>query len=80
MPGLWSPPERATNFSDVGNAVRTFENHQDDTGYPPRVWVDVEINQVINLADVQFIVSAFEGAAYADIDLSLIGTNPADCP
>jgi hypothetical protein len=80
MPGLWLPPERATNFADVGNAIRTFENRTDDTGCPPRVWVDVESNQVINMADVSFVVMAFEGRAYADIDLDLIGVHPADCP
>ena len=80
MPGLWLPPEGATNLADVGNAIRTFENQTEDTAFPPRVWVDVEINQVINLADIQFIVSAFEGRPYADINLPLIGVHPADCP
>ena len=80
MPGLWLPPEGTMNFADVGNAVRTFENCTDDTGFPPRVWVDMESNQVINMADVSFIVMAFEGRAYSDIGLSLIGVDPADCP
>ena len=80
MPGLWLPPERATNFADVGNAIRTFENRSEGSGFPPRVWVDVEINQVINLGDIQFVVNAFEGKAYADIGLPLIGIDPADCP
>jgi hypothetical protein len=80
MPGLWLPPERSTNFGDVGNALRTFENLAEDTGFPPRVWVDVEINQVVNLADIQFILNAFEGRQYADIGLPLIGSDPADCP
>ena len=26
LPGLWLAPDRVTNFSDVGNAVRTFED------------------------------------------------------
>ena len=80
LPGLWLPPERATNFADVANAIRTFENRTEDTGFPPRVWVDMEIDQVINLGDIGFLVMAFEGVAYADIDLPLIGINPADCP
>ena len=80
MPGVWLPPERSTNFGDVGNAIRTFENRSGDSGYPPRIWVDVEINQVINLADVQFVVSAFEGNAYTDLNLPMIGVNPSDCP
>ena len=80
MPGLWLPPERATNFGDVGNAIRTFENRTDGSGSPPRVWVDVEINQVISLGDIQFIIKAFEGTAYADLNLPLIGVDPADCP
>ena len=62
------------------NAIRTFENRAEDTGFPPRVWVDVEINQVINLGDVQFVITAFEGAAYADLNLPLIGVHPANCP
>ena len=64
----------------MANAVRAFENLAEDTGFPPRVWVDMEIDQVINLSDVSFIVMAFEGREYADIDLALIGVNPADCP
>jgi hypothetical protein len=79
-PGLWLPPERVTNLADVGNAIRTFENLAEDTGFPPRVWVDVEIDQVINLGDISFIVMAFEGRAYTDIGLPQIGVDPADCP
>ena len=80
MPGLWLAPERATNFGDVGNAIRTFENRSDGSGYPPRVWVDVEINQVVNFGDISFVIKAFEGTVYADLDLELIGVDPADCP
>ena len=81
LPGLWLAPEGTTNLADVQNAIRTFENRSEDTGSPPRVWVDVEIDHVVNLADVQFIVNAFEGKAYADLDdLPLIGWHPADCP
>ena len=80
MPGLWLPPEGTMNFADVGSAIRTFENRTDETGFPPRVWVDMEINQVINLADVQSVLSAFQGTAYAEIQLELIGVDPADCP
>ena len=81
MPGRWLPPEGSTNMADVGNAIRTFENQTEDSGCPPRVWVDVESNQVINMADIQFIVGAFEGVAYADLpDLDFIGVHPADCP
>jgi hypothetical protein len=81
MPGLWLAPERATNLADVQAAIRTFENETADTGSPPRHWVDVEIDQVISLSDVQFIIKAFEGTAYADLaDLEFIGVHPADCP
>ena len=81
MPGLWLPPERSTNFGDVGNAIRTFENRLEATGFPPRVWVDVEVNEVVNFGDVGFIIQAFEGKAYADLeDLESIGVHPADCP
>ena len=70
-----------TNLADVQAGIRTFENRSEDTGFPPRVWVDVEINQVVNLADIQFMVAAFEGTAYADLkDLEFIGVHPADCP
>jgi hypothetical protein len=78
--GSWLPPEGATNFGDVGNAIRTFENRLEETGCPPRVWVDIEIDQVVNLGDISFIVMAFEGRDYAEIDLDLIGIDPADCP
>jgi hypothetical protein len=57
-----------------------FENRSADAGFPPHFWVDVEINQVINLADAGFIVMALEGTAYADINLELIGIDPAACP
>ena len=80
MPGLWLPPEGAMNFSDIGNAIRTFENSTGGTGRPPLVWVDMEINQVVNLGDIQFLVSAFEGSAYAKLLWPLIGIHPADCP
>ena len=69
------------NMADIGNSIRTFENRTENTGFPPRVWVDVEANRVVNLADIQFLVMAFEGVAYADItDLDYIGWHPADCP
>ena len=64
----------------MGNAIRTFENNVADTGFPPRVWVDVESNQVVNMGDVAFIINAFEGTAYADINLPDIGIHPASCP
>jgi hypothetical protein len=80
MPGLWLAPDRVANFGDIGNAILTFGNHGGATGFPPRVWVDVEINQVVNFADVQFLISAFEGVEYAAINLPLIGIHPADCP
>ena len=80
-PGDWLPPEGAMNMGDIGNSIRTFENRTEGTGFPPRVWVDVENNHVVNLGDIQFLVMAFEGRAYADIeDLDYIGWHPADCP
>ena len=81
MSGLWLAPERSMNFGDIGDAIRTFENRGDATGFPPRVWVDVEINQVINFGDVGFLIKAFEGTAYAELaDLEFIGVHPAACP
>ena len=80
MPGFWLPPEGTTNLADVQDSIRTFENRLEDTGFPPRVWVDMEINQVINLGDISFIVMAFEGREYADINLPLIGIDPTVCP
>ena len=77
---FWLPPERAANFTDVGSAIRTFENRAEDTAFPPRVWVDLEIDQVISMADVSFIIMAFEGREYTDIGLPLIGIHPAECP
>jgi hypothetical protein len=78
--GNWLPPEYATSFGDIGSAIRTFENRTEGTGFPPRVWVDLEIDHVVSLADISFLVMAFEGKAYADIDLPLIGIDPALCP
>ena len=79
--GMWLPPNRAMNMADVQAGIRTFENITADTGFPPRVWSDVEINQVINMADVQFLVMGFEAKPYAEIqDLEFIGWHPADCP
>lgn len=81
MPGLWLPPERATNMADVGNAIRTFEKRSEDTGYPPCVWVDLEANHTINMGDIQFLIMAFEGESYAGLnDLPFIGIHPVDCP
>lgn len=80
MPGLWCPPDRVSNLGDVGMAIRTFENRSDEVGFPPHVWVDVEINQVVNFGDIQFLIKAFEGMDYASINLPLIGVDPADCP
>ena len=79
-PGDWLPPDGSMNFADIGNSIRTFESRTADTGFPPRVWVDIEINLVVNLGDIQFLVMAFEGRPYAAINLDLIGIHPADCP
>jgi hypothetical protein len=78
--GAWLPPEYATSFGDIGSAIRTFENRSEGAGFPPRVWVDLEIDHVVSLGDISFLVMAFEGRAYADIGLPLIGTDPALCP
>ena len=67
-------------MADVQAAIRTFENKTAETGFPSRVWVDMEIDQVVNLGDIQFLVMAFEGTDYANIGLPLIGLDPADCP
>ena len=79
-PGSWYPPEGAGNLGDVGMAIRTFENRSDEVGFPPHVWVDVEIDRVVNFGDIQFLIKAFEGVDYASIDLPLIGADPAGCP
>ena len=79
-PGDRLPPEGAMNMGDIGSSIRTFENRTEGTGFPPRIWVDVEINYVVSLGDIQFLVTAFEGKPYADIQLPLIGVHPADCP
>jgi hypothetical protein len=78
--GRWLPPDRSASMADVQAAIRTFQNEAEATGFPPRVWVDMEIDQVVNMGDIQFLVMAFEGRAYSDIGLSLIGVDPADCP
>ena len=76
----WYPPERATNFVDIEGAIRTFEDNPPPIGFPPRVWVDMESNQVINFGDIGFVIKAFEGVAYADLtDLPDIGRHPAEC-
>jgi hypothetical protein len=81
MPGLWLAPEHVTNLADVQAGIRTFENRAEDTGFPPRVWIDVETDKVVSLGDIQFLISAFEGTTYAGIaDLPNIGWHPADCP
>ena len=68
-------------MGDVGNAIRTFENRAEETGCPPRLWVDLEANHTVNFGDIQFLIMAFEGLDYADLsDLEFIGTHPADCP
>ena len=68
------------SMGDIQAAIRTFENVTEESGSPPRIWVDVEINHVVNLGDVQLLVMAFEGTGYADIQLPMIGIDPADCP
>jgi hypothetical protein len=80
IPGLWYPPDGVSNLADVSWAIRTFEINQDQSGFPPHVWVDVEIDQVVNFGDIQFLIKAFEGTDYASINLPLIGVDPADCP
>jgi hypothetical protein len=81
MPGSWLPPEGAANMADVGNAIRTFEARTENTGYPPRVWVDLESDHTISFSDIQFLIMAYEGSDYADLpDLEFIGVHPADCP
>jgi hypothetical protein len=45
------------------------------------VWVDIETDQLISFADVDFIIKAFAGTEYADVaDLSEVGWHPAHCP
>ena len=78
--GQWLPPDRSASMADVQAAIRAFEDKTAETGFPSRIWVEQEINQVINLADVQFLIMAFEGKEYATIGLPLIGGDPADCP
>jgi hypothetical protein len=79
----WMPPEGAAGFSDISAVIRTFEGAQG----PPLPWCDLEINHVINFADIDFCVRAFSGDTYPALtDISnpsgrpLIGWEPCDCP
>ena len=79
--GYWLAPDGSAGMGDVQAAIRTFENRSADTGFPPRIWIDVEIDRVISMGDIQFIIKAFEATAYADLlDLEFIGFDPVDCP
>ena len=41
----------------------------------------MEVNQVVSLGDIQFMVKAFEETAYADLpDVDFIGVDLAECP
>ena len=71
-------PEQRTERADEPSQGTVRPPHR--PGHTPRVWVDLEIDQVINLADISFVVMAFEGRQYTDLDLPLIGTHPAECP
>ena len=43
--------------------------------------IDVEIDRVVSMGDIQFLIKAFEATTYADLlDLEFIGVHPADCP
>ena len=49
--------------------------------HPPPPWCDVEVNNVVNLGDIQFLVKAFEVTIYTNLaGLEFIGWDPADYP
>jgi hypothetical protein len=77
MPGIWLPPERATNFGDIQASIRAFERRTDDIGFAPSVWLDLNANRVMNFVDIQLTVLAFEGWAYTWPENNI---HPADCP
>ena len=71
--GEWTGPDMFVNFDDIQAAIQTFEAHPTA---PHWTWVDMEDtvpNAIINMADVQLIILAFEGAEYPF-------SVPADCP
>lgn len=81
----WSEPDGATNFNDIQAALQVFQQH----GLPPHATrMDIHgaelpaeaggaamspPNFVVNFADIQFMVLAFQGTPYPFSD-------PADCP
>lgn len=81
--GLYPGPDGYVNFNDVGAAVKAFQKVP-GTSWPETSWVDLHgddfgnatvdpPNFVVNFADVQQMVLAFQGQPYPFSD-------PADCP
>ena len=71
--GAWTAPNGVVNFNDVTAAVHYFTSA---STAPPLTTVDIEPeepNAVLNFADIQQIVNAFQGAPYPFSD-------PANCP
>ncbi|MBU0716748.1 MAG: hypothetical protein KJ749_00735 [Planctomycetes bacterium] len=71
--GVWAGPNGVVNFDDVSAAVQYFTSV---ATAPHLTWVDVEPevpNAVLNFADIQQVVYAFQGSLYPFSD-------PALCP
>jgi len=81
--GVYLGPDAVTNFDDIGAAVKAFQKAP-GTVWPETTWVDIHGNDfgdpavdppdfVVNFADVQHMVLAFQGGPYPFSD-------PGDCP
>ena len=81
--GVWPGPDGAINFDDIGAAVKAFQCVP-GTVWPHFTLVDIHgddygdatvdpPNRVVNFADIQFMVLAFQGAPYPFAD-------PLNCP
>jgi len=81
--GIYPGPDGVTNFDDVGAAVKAFQKVP-GTVWPDTTWMDIHgddfgdasidpPNFVINFADIQPMVMAFQGYPYPFSD-------PGDCP
>ncbi|MBU0719376.1 MAG: hypothetical protein KJ749_14105 [Planctomycetes bacterium] len=71
--GVWTAPNGFVNFDDISAAVQFFTSAPTA---PHLTWVDLEPevpNAVLNFADIQQIVYAFQGEPYPFSD-------PASCP
>lgn len=85
--GAWPPPDGAVNFDDVGAELRLFQSIEGQV-LPDITWVDIHGNNggdahtappnfVVNFADIQFTILAFQGEPYPFRDPSMC---PDDAP